>query len=327
MLKFIGKRILMMIPVMLGVVLLVFSMMYFSPGAPEDYILGDMATQEDKAHFREENGLNAPFIIQYFNYIKKAMTGDLGISYTTKQPVIIEIMSRFPTTFELAFFSTLIAIVLGIVTGIISAVKQYTVWDNICRILAMIGVSMPNFWQGLLLIILFSVILQWFPSSGFTTWKHVVLPALTIGTSSAASVMRMTRSSMLEAIRQDYVRTARAKGQTEVKVVWHHAFRNAIIPVMTVIGVNFGRMLGGAAISEVVFAIPGLGNLIIGAIKVKNAPLVQGGIMFIALAMSIVNLIVDVLYAYVDPRIRSQYLKPRRSQFRQKSAAMAEEAV
>ena len=323
MLRFIGKRILMMAPVMLGVVLLVFSMMYFSPGKPEDYILGDMATVEDKAKFREENGLNAPFIVQYFNYIRKALTGDLGISYTTKQPVVDEILARFPTTFQLAFFSTLIAVVIGIFTGIISAVKQYTIWDNICRILAMIGVSMPNFWQGLLLIILFSVVLNWFPSSGFGTWKHVVLPAVTIGTSSAASVMRMTRSSMLEAIRQDYVRTARAKGQKEAAVVWRHAFRNAIIPVMTVVGINFGRMLGGAAISEVVFAIPGLGNLIIGAIKVKNAPLVQGGIMFIALAMSIVNLIVDVLYAYVDPRIRSQYLKPRRTRFVRK----AEEAA
>lgn len=323
MLKFIGKRILMMVPVMLGVVLLVFSMMYFSPGKPEDYILGDMATVEDKAKFRAENGLNDPFIIQYFNYIRKALTGDLGVSYTTKQPVVTEIMSRFPTTFQLAFFSTLIAVALGIVTGIVSAVKQYTVWDNICRVLAMIGVSMPNFWQGLLLIILFSVVLKWFPSSGFSSWKHVVLPALTIGTSSAAAVMRMTRSSMLEAIRQDYVRTARSKGQSEVKVVWHHAFRNAIIPVMTVVGVNFGKMLGGAAISEVVFAIPGLGNLIIGAIKVKNAPLVQGGIMLIALAMSIVNLIVDVLYAYVDPRIRSQYLKPRRSWLEKRTAKEA----
>ena len=323
MLKFIGKRILMMVPVMLGVVLLVFSMMYFSPGKPEDYILGDMATVEAKATFRAENGLNDPFIIQYFNYIRKALTGDLGVSYTTKQPVVTEIMSRFPTTFQLAFFSTLIAVALGIVTGIVSAVKQYTVWDNICRVLAMIGVSMPNFWQGLLLIILFSVVLKWFPSSGFSSWKHVVLPALTIGTSSAAAVMRMTRSSMLEAIRQDYVRTARSKGQSEVKVVWHHAFRNAIIPVMTVVGVNFGKMLGGAAISEVVFAIPGLGNLIIGAIKVKNAPLVQGGIMLIALAMSIVNLIVDVLYAYVDPRIRSQYLKPRRSWLEKRTAKEA----
>jgi peptide/nickel transport system permease protein len=316
MLKFIGKRILMMIPVMLGVVLLVFSMMYFSPGKPEDYILGDMATIEDKEKFREENGLNAPFLIQYFNYVKKALQGDLGISYTTKLPVVTEIMRRFPTTFQLALYSTLIAVALGIATGIVSAVKQYTIWDNICRVVAMIGVSMPNFWQGLLLIILFSVILGWLPSSGFSSWKHVILPAVTIGTSSAAVVMRMTRSSMLEAIRQDYIRTARAKGQSEFKVVWHHAFRNAIIPVMTVVGVNFGRMLGGAALSEVVFAIPGLGNLIIGAIKVKNAPLVQGGIMFIALAMSIVNLIVDVLYAYVDPRIRSQYLKQRRTQYR-----------
>ncbi|MBE6013734.1 MAG: ABC transporter permease [Lachnospiraceae bacterium] len=311
MLKFIGKRILMMIPIMLGVVLLVFSMMYFSPGEPAKYILGDMATEADIAIFNEQNGLDDPFFIQYLNYIKDALKGDLGISYTTKQPVIDEILTRFPTTFKLALFSTLLAVVLGVALGIISAVRQYSFWDNFARVFAMVGVSMPNFWQGLLLIILFSVVLNWLPSSGFTTWKHWVLPAITVGTSSAASIMRMTRSSMLEAIRQDYVRTARAKGQKEMVIIGVHAFRNAIIPVMTIIGINFGRTLGGSAISEVVFAIPGLGNLIIQAINVKNAPLVQGGILFIALVMALCNLVVDVLYASVDPRIRSQYVRPK----------------
>jgi peptide/nickel transport system permease protein len=298
----------MLIPVMLGVVLLVFSMMYFSPGNPEDYILGDMATAEDKAAFREEHGLNEPFLVQYFNYVKNALQGDLGTSYTTKLPVVTEILDRFPTTFKLAVFSTAIAIVIGVSTGIISAVKQYSVWDNISRFIAIIGVSMPTFWEGLMLIILFSVILKWLPSSGFSSWRHWILPAITIGTHSASSVMRMTRSSMLEAIRQDYIRTARAKGQKNSVVIWKHAFRNATIPVMTIIGLQFGRMLGGSAIAEIVFSIPGLGNLIVNAIKVKNAPLVQGGILFMAVVMSLVNLLVDVLYAYVDPRIRSQYV-------------------
>ena len=311
MLKFIGKRILMMIPIMVGVVLLVFSMMYFSPGEPAKYILGEMATAEDIAMFNAENGLDKPFVIQYFNYMVDALRGDFGISYTTKQPVIDEILNRFPTTFKLALYSTIVAVLLGVTLGIISAVRQYSIWDNIARVFSMIGVSMPNFWQGLLFIIWFSVMLEWLPSSGFGTWKHWILPAITVGTSSAAAIMRMTRSSMLEAIRQDYVTTARAKGQKELIIVCIHALRNAIIPVMTVIGINFGRALGGSAISEVVFAIPGLGNLIIQAINVKNAPLVQGGILFIAVIMAFVNLLVDVLYAYVDPRIRSQYVKPK----------------
>lgn len=324
MIKYIGKRILMLIPVLLGVVLLVFSMMYFSPGSAEDYILGDMATEEDKEAFREENGLNAPFIVQYFNYVKDAVRGDLGISYTTKQPVADEIFERFPTTFKLALLSTLWSIVIGITIGIISAVRQYSIMDHVTRLVAMLGVSVPTFWEGLMLIILFSVQFALLPSSGFTTWKHWILPSFTIGTHSAATVMRMMRSSMLEAIRQDYITTAKAKGQTNFIVVTKHALRNAIIPVMTLVGVNFGRLLGGSAITEIVFSIPGLGNLIIAGIKVKNAPLVQGGILVIALAMALCNLIVDVLYAYVDPRIRSQYVKPRVKLAAAKSATTEE---
>ena len=314
----------MLIPVLLGVVLLVFCMMYFSPGSAEDYILGDMATEEDKEAFREENGLNAPFIVQYFNYVKDAVRGDLGISYTTKQPVADEIFERFPTTFKLALLSTLWSIVIGITIGIISAVRQYSILDHVTRLVAMLGVSVPTFWEGLMLIILFSVQFALLPSSGFTTWKHWILPSFTIGTHSAATVMRMMRSSMLEAIRQDYITTAKAKGQTNFIVVTKHALRNAIIPVMTLVGVNFGRLLGGSAITEIVFSIPGLGNLIIAGIKVKNAPLVQGGILVIALAMALCNLIVDVLYAYVDPRIRSQYVKPRVKLAAAKSATTEE---
>ena len=311
MIKYIGKRILMLVPVLLGVVLLVFSMMYFSPGNAEDYILGDMATEEDKEAFREEHGLNEPFVIQYINYVKDALRGDLGISYTTKQPVAEEIFKRFPPTFKLALLSTLWSIVIGITIGIISAVRQYSILDNVTRLIAMLGVSIPTFWEGLMLIILFSVQLALLPASGFTTWKHWILPSFTIGTHSAATVMRMMRSSMLEAIRQDYITTAKSKGQTNFVVVTKHALRNAIIPVMTLVGVNFGKLLGGSAITEIVFSIPGLGNLIIDGIKVKNAPLVQGGILVIALAMALCNLLIDVLYAYVDPRIRSQYVKPK----------------
>ena len=278
-----------MIPVLLGVVLVVFSMMYFSPGRAADYMLGDMATEEDKLAFEEQNGLNRPFLVQYVDYVWDVLHGDLGTSYSNKRPVLD-------------------ATVVGVTLGIISATKQYTLWDNLARVGSIVGISMPSFWEGMMLILLFSVGLGWLPPSGFTSWKCWILPAVTISTVPCATIMRMTRSSMLEAIRQDYVRTARAKGQSERVVIWKHALRNALIPVMTVIGLNFGRLLGGIAICEAVFAVPGVGKLIVDAIPIKNTP-VQGGILFIAFAMSIINLITDVLYAYVDPRIRSQYVR------------------
>ena len=314
----------MMILVMMGVVLLVFSMIYFSPGKPEDYILGDMATAEDKEAFRIENGLDKPFVIQYFIYLKNMTQGNLGISYTTRRPAIDEILERFGVTFKISLLSIAISIIVGIGTGVVSAVRQYSIWDNISRILAIAGMSMPNFWLGLILILLFSVVLGWLPASGISTWKHWILPAITVGSASTASIMRMTRSSMLEAIRQDYIRTARAKGQKNWVIIFVHAFRNAIIPIITVIGINFGLLLGGAAVVETVFAIPGLGKLIVDGIKVKNAPVVQGGIVFAAVVMSFINLIVDVLYAYVDPRIRSQYVRPRN---KRKTSAPAKEAA
>ncbi len=307
MLKFIGKRLLMMIPVLIGVALITFSMMYFSPGNAADFVLGDMATESDKQIFIEENGLDDPFVVQFVNYVKGAVTGDLGTSYTTKQPVLNEIMDSFPVTLKLSFYSIIFAVLIGVTLGIISAVKQYGILDNVCRILAMLGVSMPSFWEGLMLIIIFSVHLGWLPSSGISTWTCWILPAFTLSTQTLATCMRMARSSMLEAIRDDYVRTARAKGQTEFRVIMHHAFRNAMLPVITVVGTDFAKLLGGAAVIETVFSIPGIGKLIVDAINYKNAPLVQGGILFIAFIMSFINLLVDIIYAYVDPRIRSQY--------------------
>jgi peptide/nickel transport system permease protein len=308
---FILRRLLMMILVIMGVALLVFSMLYFSPGKAEDYILGDMATEEDKYAFRQENGLNEPFIIQYFIYLKNIAQGNFGISYTTRRPVSDEILERFVVTLKISVLSMVFSIIIGLTTGVISAVRQYSVWDNISRVIAMAGMSIPNFWLGLMLIVLFSVVLGWLPSAGISTWKHWILPAITVGSTATASIMRMTRSSMLEEIRQDYIRTARAKGQRNIVIIFVHAFRNAVIPIMTVTGINFGFLLGGAAVVEIVFAIPGLGKLIVDAIKVKNAPVVQGGIVFTAIVMSFINLIIDVLYAYVDPRIRSQYVKPK----------------
>ena len=310
--KFIGKRLLMMIPVLLGVSFIIFAMIYITPGDPASFILGDMATPEDKQLFREANGLDGSFLEQYVFYIKKVVTkGDLGTSYSTKQPVTKEILARFPTTFKLAGVSIIISVIIGITAGIISATRQYSIFDHVCTVLSLVGVSMPNFWQGMMLIILFSVYLGWFPPSGFSTPLHWVLPAVTIGTSSAANIMRMTRSSMLEVIRQDYIRTARAKGQKESVVIWRHALKNALIPIITVVGLSFGKLLGGAVLTESIFSIAGIGKLMVDSIKLKNFPVVQGGVLFIAFVMCVVNLLVDVLYAFVDPKIRSQYVKVR----------------
>lgn len=312
MLKFIGKRLLMMLPVLIGVSLAIFSLMYFAPGNPADIILGDLATQADKEMFRKEHGLDDPFVVQYLQYLKGIVTkGDLGTSYVTKQPVTIEILQRFPTTCKLAGLSIVIAVIIGVSAGIVSATRQYSMIDNICRIVSMAGVSMPNFWLGMMLILLFSVVLKWLPPSGFSTPRHWILPAVTIGAASAANIMRMTRSSMLEVIRQDYIRTARAKGESERVVIWNHALKNALIPIITVIGLSFGRLLGGAVLTESIFSIAGLGKLMVDAIKVKNIPMIQGGVLFIAFVMVILNLVVDVLYAYADPRIRSQYVRPK----------------
>lgn len=313
MIKFIGKRLLMMIPVLLGVSLVIFTMLYFTPGDPATVILGDMATEQDKAMFREEHGLDDSFIEQYVRYIGGIVIhGDLGTSYTTKQPVMDEILQRFPVSLALAGVSAVIAVLIGVICGIISATRQYSIFDNFITILSMIGVSMPGFWQGMMMILVFSVYLGWFPPSGFSSPIYWVLPCFTIGTVSAANIMRMTRSSMLEVIRQDYIRTARAKGQTERVIIWRHALKNALIPIITVVGLNFGRQLGGVVVIESVFSIAGLGKLMVDAIKVKNYPLVQGGILFMAFAVCIINLLVDIIYAYVDPRIRSQYTGARK---------------
>jgi peptide/nickel transport system permease protein len=313
MVKFIARRLLMMIPVLLGVTFIVFSMLYFSPGDAADAILGSVATPEDRQKFNEQHGLDKPFLIQYLRYMRAMVfEGDLGTSYATKQPVMTEILDRFPTTLALAAMSVLIASVIGVVVGVVSATRQYTLIDSVFTSLSMVGVSMPSYWQGMMLIILFAVALRWLPPSGFTTPLHWIMPAFTLGTNSSANIMRMTRSSMLEIIRQDYIRTARAKGLTETVVIARHALKNALIPIITVIGLSLGRLLGGAVLIESIFSISGLGKLMVDSIKLKNSPVVQGGVLFIAIVMSFMNLVVDVLYSFADPRIRSMYIRPRR---------------
>lgn len=308
MLRYILRRLLMLLPVILGVTLITFTMLYFTPGDPARLTLGEQAGAEQLEQFRELHGLNDGYFVRFFNYVKNAVLHqDMGFSYRTGQPVFDEILLRFPATLKLAGLGVLVAVLIGIPVGIISATKQYSIFDNISMIGALIGVSMPNFWQGMLLILLFSVHLGWLPSSGFTTWKQMILPVITIGTSTAAIITRMTRSSMLEVVRQDYIRTARAKGQKESTIINRHALGNAMIPIVTVIGLQFGYLLGGAVLTESIFSIPGVGKLMVDSIKTKDYPIVQGGVLFIAVTFSVVNLFIDILYAFLDPRIRSQY--------------------
>ncbi len=305
--KYIIKRLLLLIPVLLGVSLLVFTILSLTPGDPAQLILGESAPKEAVLKLREEMGLNDPFLLQYLRFVKNAIIGDFGRSYTTGREVFGEIFSRFPNTFILAVVGMIISVCIGIPVGIISATKQYSAMDSISMILALLGVSMPVFWLGLMLILVFSVKLGLLPSGGFDGLKSIILPAATLGVGSAAIITRMTRSSMLEVIRQDYIRTARAKGVSEKVVINRHALKNALIPIITVVGLQFGGLLGGAVLTESVYSWPGVGRLMVDAIRQKDTPTVLAAVVFLAAVFSVVNLLVDILYAYVDPRIKSQY--------------------
>lgn len=305
--KYIFKRILLLIPVLLGVSFLVFSIMSFTPGDPAQLILGESAPKAQVLALREEMGLNDPFLMQYGKFVLNAVQGDFGRSYTSGREVFGEIFQRFPNTLILAIIGVIIAILIGIPVGIISATKQYSIMDSTSMIAALLGVAMPNFWLGLMLILLFSVGLGWLPSGGFGGWKSLILPSITLGTGAAAIITRMTRSSMLEVIRQDYIRTARAKGVSEKKVINKHALKNALIPVITVVGLQFGYLLGGAVLTETVYSWPGVGRMMVEAIRSKDTPIVLAAVLFLATTFSIVNLFVDILYGFVDPRVKSQY--------------------
>lgn len=305
--KYILRRVLLLLPVMLGVSFVVFTIMFFTPGDPAKIMLGERAPAEEVALLRTEMGLDDPFIVQFFNFVKNALRGDLGRSLVTKQAVAKEIWARFPATLQLSAAAVLIAVLMGIPIGIISATKQYSAFDMIAMVIALLGVSMPNFWQGMMMILLFSITFRILPSGGYGTFAHLIMPALTIGTSAAAVITRMTRSSMLEVVRQDYIRTARAKGLSERVVINRHALKNALIPIVTVIGLQFGALLGGAVLTESIFSWPGVGRFMVDAIRTKDFPSVQGGVLMLALAFSVVNLVVDILYAFIDPRIKAQY--------------------
>ncbi|ACB85969.1 nickel ABC transporter permease [Natranaerobius thermophilus] len=305
--KYIFNRLLQLIPVLLGVVFIVFTIMYITPGDPALILLGEQAPEHQVKQLRREMGLHLPFFQQFLNYLTDVIQGDFGYSLTTGRPVLVEIMARFPNTLVLSTGAIFLAVIIGIPAGIISAVRQNSAIDNVTMVGALLGVSLPNFWQGMMAILLFSVLFPIFPSSGFDTWQHAVLPIVTLGTSSAGLITRMTRSSMLEVLRQDYIRTAKAKGLNERTVIVKHALKNALIPVVTVIGLQFGFLLGGAVLTETIFSIPGLGRLIVDSIREQNFTVVQGGVLFIAIVFSLVNLLVDIFYAFLDPRIKAQY--------------------
>lgn len=309
MIKYIINRLLVLVPVIIGISFIIFSIMYLTPGDPARLMLGDNASEEQIYELREEMGLNKPFLIQYANYAINAIRGDFGISYRNRNPVSKEISARLPTTLILTFWGITLSIIIGVPIGIISAVKQYTLIDTLSLTVAMILTSIPAFWLGLMLILYLSLNLNLLPATGVDTWKHFIMPSLTLAAGTMATLIRVSRSTMLEVIRQDYIRTARAKGANEYRIVFKHALQNALLPVITMIGINFGIQLGGAIIIETVFAMPGLGTLMIAAVRMKDTPTVMAAVLFVALAIGIINLFVDILYALIDPRIRLQYAK------------------
>ena len=304
--KYIIKRLIALIPVLLGVTLIIFTLLYITPGDPAQALLGDeAATPEAIAQIHEELGLDDPFWVRYGRYVWDLLHGNLGLSYQNGKPVIDRLLECLPKTLTLACASAALAVVLGVTFGVIAAVKHNSIFDNLCMLFALGGVSMPHFWQGLLLMLLFGVKLKWLPISGFGTFAQLILPALTIGYGCMAIIARMTRSSMLEVINQDYINFAKAKGQRKFIIITKHALQNALIPIITTIALQFGVLLGGSVITESIFAIPGIGKLMVDSIRSSNYPMVMGGVLMIAFIYCINNLLVDIIYAFIDPRIKT----------------------
>mgnify|MGYP006096015535 FL=1 len=303
--RFVIHRLLALIPLLIGVSFIVFMMLQLVPGDPVMMMLGEfsMATTKDVEAMREQLGFNDPLYIQYWNYFKGLITGDLGTSMRTKKPVIDLILARLPSTFELTFFGLLFAIIFGTSLGIIAALKHNTFIDYFTVVIALLGVSIPGFWLALLFIFLFSIRLEWLPITGSSPLS-IIMPCLALGLWAGGTIARLVRSGMLEVLQSDYVRTARAKGLYKHRIILVHALRNALLPVVTIFGIQFGHVLAGTVIIEAVFARPGLGLMMVNAIVAKDFPLVQGTIMFVAGAYIVVNILVEVLYTYLDPRIR-----------------------
>lgn len=308
--KYVLKRLLVLIPILLGVALIIFTIMDLTPGDPAVRILGPESSIEAREQLREELGLNQPFWIRFFDYIKNIFLHlDFGNSYRTGKPVFDDIFRRLPVSIKVAFLGMLLATLMGLPLGVFSAVKQYSGADSFLRVASTVLVAMPTFWLAMLLILVFALYLGWLPAGEVTSWKSYILPTITVGVPYGSKVLRMTRSTMLEEIRQDYVRTARSKGVPEKKVIYGHALKNALLPVITTIGSAFGAILGGSVIAESVFNLSGLGSLIVLSIKAKDTPSVLASVLLLAVFFALIMLVVDLIYAFIDPRIRAKYSK------------------
>ena len=303
MLKFIVRRLLQLVPVLIGVTFLVFIMLHITPGDPAEVLAGEGATVETIENINERLGLNEPLHQQYLSFLSNAVQFDFGTSWRTGREVSSEIAPRFFVTLELAIYSTILSVFLGVIAGVISAVRRYSLTDVTIMLVALFGLSMPNFWLGLMLMQWFAVKLDWLPATGWGSGSQVILPVIALGTAGAAIIARMTRSSMLEIISQDYIRTARAKGVTEKVVIYRHALRNAMLPVVTVVGLQFGYLLGGAVLTETVFAINGLGRLVVDRIASRDFPVIQASILGIASLFVFLNGLVDFSYRILNKRI------------------------
>lgn len=308
MFKYILRRTLMIIPVMFGVSIIVFSIMLLTPGDPARLMLGERAPEAQLEAIRERLGLNEPPHIQYVNWVSGVAQLDFGRSIRSNRPVINEIQQRLPATIELAVLATLLAVAIGIPVGVLSAMRPNSAGDNVATVTTFTMLAIPVFWQGLMMMIIFSVWLGWLPATGRgQSWQYYILPVVTLGTSAIASIARMTRSTMMETIKLDYVRTARSKGLSGMRVVYGHALRNALLPVVTIIGLQFGSLLSGAVITETIFSWPGIGSLAVDSMRAKDFPVVQGVVLVFAFAYAIVNLLVDIAYGFLDPRLATRY--------------------
>lgn len=302
--RYILRRIVMLVPVLFGVTLVSFSLLHLVPGDPAEVLGGEEATKEDIERIRKEYGLDQPLALQYLRFVWNTARGDLGVSIQSRHPVRDLLFQRLAFTLQLSLLSILVASAVGLLAGIVSSTRPYSLVDTVSMLGALFGISMPIFWLGLLLILIFAVELRWLPSGGTGSLSHFILPAVALGSASAAVIARMTRASMLEVARQDYIRTARATGHREMTIVFRHALKNAMIPVLTVFGLEFGYMLGGAVLTETVFSLPGIGRLLVEGIFARDYPVVQGAMMVAATTFVLVNLLTDVAYAFFDPRIR-----------------------
>ena len=305
--KYILKRLLVVIPTLLFIVFVVFFILNITPGDPGRIMLGTTATQEQVDMLNESLGVNRPLLVRYVDYIWDALHGDFGTSYNFNVPVTQVLMPKFPTTLRLAILSVCCSALLGIPLGILSAVKKHSLIDNALTVLALFLASVPGFWLGLMLMLWLSLSWGLLPSSGVGTWQHYIMPVMTLALPSAAFISRLTRTTMLDSMNQDYIRTAKGKGARDRRVIFGHALRNALIPVITQLGMNFAGLLGGAMITEIVFGLPGFGNAIVAAIKAKDVPLTMFAVIFLSTTFMLIMLVVDLIYAFIDPRIKAQY--------------------